>query len=93
VTDQPAPDSLLLTTNPDAISALFQADPLTLSDSDLDALVLELRRRRSEFLSAEAAAQAKPKATRAKAPALPSPEAAQLDKPLSELSTDDLLGD
>lgn len=85
-----APASLLDTTSPDSISALFLADPGTLSDADHIKLILELRRRRNEFLSAEAAAQSKPKAAR-KAPALPAAEAAALDKPLTETGLEDFL--
>lgn len=91
-------DSLLASTNPDAISELFKADPLTLDETALTKLVSELRRRRNDFLSAEAAAAAKPKATRAKASAADkaaladSAKAAELDKPTHELTLDDMLG-
>lgn len=84
-------DSLLDTTSADSIAELFKADPTTLDDTALTRLTIELRRRRSEFASQEAAAQSKPKATRAKAPALPAPEAAALDKPLAETGLDDFL--
>ncbi len=89
MTDVPSP---LLTASPDSITALFEADPLTLSGADLMRLILELRRRRNAFASEEAAKALKPKATRTKA----SPEAVTrapiLDKPITELGLDDLLG-
>lgn len=84
--------SPLLTTDADSLSALFSADPLTLSDDDILRGIHELRRRRNAFASEEAAKSLKPKSTRAK-PGKPSaPEAASLDKPAGEISLDDLLG-
>lgn len=83
-------DSLLSTTNPDSISELFAADPMTISDDDLNRLIAEVRRRRNEFLSQEAAAAAKPKSTRTKAAAPTAETAAILDKPVSELTADEL---
>ncbi len=83
-------ESPLSTPSPDSISALFLADPLTLTDDALMALVIELRRRRNEFTAAEAAKALKPKAVRTKAiPQSPS-AAAALDKPPSEISLEDL---
>ena len=73
--------------SPDSLSALFLADPLTLSEADLTALVREFRRRRSEFHSQEAATAAKGKKAKvAKAPAAPE----VLDKPLTEIDLSDL---
>ncbi len=47
--------SPLLTASPEALTALFEADPLTLSDDAIMALILELRRRRNAFTAEEAA--------------------------------------
>lgn len=85
-----APASPLLAVDPDALSILFEADPLTLSDAQLTALVTELRRRRNEFTAQEAAKALKPKATRTKAQPQSPAAAAALDKPVTELSLDDL---
>lgn len=82
--------SPLLTADPSALTALFEADPLTLSDSDIMALILELRRRRNAFAAEEAAASLKPKGTRAKAPSLTPAEAVKADTPIGEISLDDL---
>ncbi len=83
----------LTTTTLDSIAELFQGNPLDKSEADINRLVIELRRRRNEFLSQEAAAAAKPKSTRAKVGKTTSEDAAKLDKPLGEISLDDLLGE
>lgn len=81
------PDSPLAIPSPDSLTALFLADPLTLTDAALTTLVREFRRRRSEFHSQEAATAAKGKKAKvAKAPADP----AILDKPLTEIDLSDL---
>ncbi len=86
-------NSPLQSSDPDAISALFRADPMDLTDADLDSLISELRRRRNAHLSEEAAKQAKGKSARApSSPAPSAPKAAALDVPTAELSLDDLLG-
>lgn len=82
--------SPLLAVDPDALSILFESDPLTLSDAQLTALVTELRRRRNEFAAQEAAKALKPKATRTRAQPQSPASAAALDKPVTELSLDDL---
>lgn len=83
-------ESPLLTTSPDALSALFSSDPTTLTDAQLDTLIHELRRRRNAFMSEEAAKATAPKSKRTKAELLTPSTAAELDKPTSELSLDDL---
>lgn len=84
-------DSPLAAPSPDSLTALFEADPLTLSDAQLDTLIAELRRRRSAFLAEEAAKALKPKRERASAQAQSATAAPTLDKPTGELSLDDLL--
>lgn len=83
MTDTP----ILTIPSPDSLTALFLADPLTLTDAQLTVLVREFRRRRSEFHAQEAATAAKgKKAKPTKAPADP----ALLDKPLTEVNLSDL---
>lgn len=91
------PDPLTLTplldVSPDAISEIFLADPSTLPDDKLDFLVKELRRRRSDYQSAQAAVAAKGKKGQSE-PKPPKPtatEAAKLDKPAGEIELGDLL--
>lgn len=84
------PASPLSIPSPDALTALFEADPLTLTDSDISSLIIELRRRRNAFLADEAAKSLAPKKTRAKAETQSAPSAAAMDKPISEISLDDL---
>lgn len=86
----PEPASPLLSTDPDSLTRLFEADPLTLSDADILTAITELRRRRSAFASEEAAKSLKPKATRTKASPQPASTAAALDKPVGEIGLDDL---
>jgi len=83
-------DTPLTSTDPASLDLLFSSDPTTLSDREIERLVLELRRRRSEFLSSEATKALAPKKTRAKAEPQSAASAAALDKPLSEISLDDL---
>lgn len=84
MTDDASPLSI---PSPDSLTALFLADPLTLTDVALTTLVREFRRRRSEFHSQEAATAAKGKKAKvAKTPAEP----AILDKPLTEIDLADL---
>ncbi len=85
---EPSP---LSTVTPDALTALFTADPLTLSDADLMGLVQELRRRRNEFTASEAAKSLKPKAAKTKPDPASAPTAAAMDKPTKEFGLDDLL--
>ena len=74
-----------------SIEDIFLLDPATLDRSDTERLVAELRRRRSEFASAEAAKQAQGKKAKVKSEAKPAAESAKLDKPTSQLTLDDLL--
>lgn len=80
--------SPLAAVNPDSLTALFAADPLTLTDDSKRSMIIELRRRRSAFLAEEAAKSLKPKRERA-APIKPSADSA-LGKPIGELDLDDL---
>lgn len=80
----------LLNTDAASLDRVFGTDPMTHPPKDHCALVLELRRRRSEFLSSEAAKVLAPKKPRAKADPLTSAEAARLDKPVSEIGLDDI---
>lgn len=82
--------SPLAEANPDSLTLLFEADPLVLSDAEVLRAILELRRRRSEFASAEAAKSLAPKRTRAIAPKLDTAQAILADAPISEVSFDDL---
>lgn len=95
MTDASNPTSLspLHSTSPTAIDELFLADPLSLGDAQFDALITEMRRRRSAFASEEAAKAAKAaKGKSAKEPKakVDASVAAVLDKPISELTLDDL---
>lgn len=76
--------------SPDALTALFEADPTTLDDSALTSLIRELRRRRDVFAADEAAKSLAPKAKRTPTATVPAPLAAALDKPVGELDLDDL---
>jgi hypothetical protein len=83
--------SPLLFTDPDALTKLFDADPLTLDDAQIMQLITELRRRRSVFASEEAAKTLAGKSKRAKTEAPKDAEGAALaDKPTSEVSLDDI---
>lgn len=80
----------LTTTSADALTALFEADPLKLSDTQLITLVSELCRRRSAFAADEAAKAAAGKSKRPKATPQPAPSAAALDVPVAEIGLEDL---
>lgn len=77
--------------NEDSVTLLFNNDPLDLTDDQLLRAIHELRRRRSEFASAEAAKSLAPKKPRAKAPTLDAVNAAGADVPTAEVNLDDLL--
>ena len=77
--------------DPNAITRAFEADPLTLADSDLALLSLELRRRRNAFMAKEAAAAAQGRTRRPPAEPQTSAQSALLDKPPEETSLSDLL--
>ncbi len=84
-------DSPLLQADADSLTVLFESDPLTLTDAQTLTAITELRRRRNVFASEEAAKALAPKKTRTKAqPAANASQAAQLDKPIGEVSLDDL---
>lgn len=83
-------ESPLLSTDPDSLTRLFEADPMSLSDADILTAITELRRRRNAFASEEASKSLKPKATRTKAESVSAPKAAALDKPVGEISLADL---
>jgi hypothetical protein len=76
------------------MSRAFDADPLTLTNVEVEThLVIELRRRRNAFVAKEAADRLKPKrSTTASAPQSAA-DAAKLDKPASEISISELFGD
>lgn len=82
--------SPLTTASADSLDLYFSADPLSLDDKQLSTLVLELRRRRNAFASDESAKAAAGKSKRPKATIQSAPEAAAMDKPVGELSLDDL---
>ncbi len=84
-------DSPLHEASPDSVTLLFEADPLDLTDSQVLKAIHELRRRRSEYASAEAAKSLAPKKTRAKATVLDASAAASSDIPTAEVNLDDLL--
>lgn len=83
--------SPLSTSSPNFLTHLFEADPTSITDDQLLTLITELRRRRSEFTAKEAADKLKTKTPRAKAGTVPAAVAAALDKPVGEVSLDDLL--
>lgn len=74
--------------DPDALSAVFAADPLSLTDPQVENLVTELRRRRNAYLSKEAAKASEPKAKRAKSATLSAEEAVKQDLPPDEFILD-----
>lgn len=94
MTDTP-PTNPLETVNPAALTALFDMDPATIERPQLDAVIAELRRRADASASEAARKEAAPKATTAKrkkagsSPVTPA-EAAIADKPVAELTLDDL---
>jgi hypothetical protein len=85
--------SPLATVDPTSLDTLFLSDPMTLTDADILRTIGELRRRRSVFASEEAAASLKAKKAKTRAAPTTDEAAATNDKPASELSLDDLLGD
>lgn len=100
----PAPPSLdmlgpvnpLSTVDPDALTALFDADPDKLSDHEVDALILDVRRRRNVFAAKEAAAslgkpKSEPKPKKAKASTDPHVAALRDKAATGELSLADLM--
>ncbi len=84
------PPSPLTTASPEALTAMFEADPCTLTDTQFHSLILTIRARRSTFLAEEATKALKPKSTRTRAEPQPASVAAANDKPISEVNLDDL---
>lgn len=85
-----------MTTTPldaEALDALFTMDPVLASDATFDALILEVRRRRNSFAAAEAAKEAKGKSRTPRAAPIPDAQRVMLEKPPSEVTLDDLLGE
>lgn len=94
----PSTDSGLIL-DPNSPSALFdhdwgKADPTNPETrTRLSALITQLRARAATHAAELAAKASEPKAKRAKAPTLASADDAALaDKPISELTLDDLMG-
>ena len=83
-------ESPLSAPSPDSLSDLFLSDPTTLSDGKLTSLILELRRRRSEFQSAEAAKALAPKRVTKVKGKVDAAVSADLDKPATEIDLEDL---
>ena len=76
----------------DPIAAMFDADPQSLTDAQFQALIHEVRRRRSVFASEEAAKALAPKRARSRPePSDAPPSPSTLDKPITEVNLDDLL--
>lgn len=90
MTDAPSP---LLQSDSDFLTYIFapSTDPTTLDDAQIARMVREVRRRRSEFASREAAEQAAGKAKRARTPPTSTTSAAALDRPVSEIGLADLM--
>lgn len=84
---EPSP---LSTVDAESLKYIFEADPLTLTDAQLEGLVIELRRRRNAFTAEEAAKASKGKSARTKAQPQPASASATLDKPTAEIDLDDL---
>lgn len=78
--------------DPEAVTRAFEADPLTLTDAALDNLVLEIRRRRVAVQAQEAAKALNKRPSKPRTLAPTAAEAAALDKPVSELTSEDLFG-
>ncbi len=79
--------------DPTDLDALFTLDPVLASDALFDALILEVRRRRNTFAAAEAAKEAKGKSRRERLAPIPDAQRVALEKPPSEVTLDDLLGE
>lgn len=91
-----APSNPISALDPDSVTLLFDTDPNLLAPVDLDKLIEELRARARTNAAELAAKEAEPKtkAKRTKAELTSDPVTQALrDKPVSELSLGDLLGD
>lgn len=101
MTDLPTPEELvspLATVDPASLALLFEEDPALISNQSLDAMIGELRRRADAHQAEVAREQAAPKTKARKPKAGSSPvtdlsSAITADKPVSELTVDDLFGD
>lgn len=97
-TPEETPVSPLTTVDPASLALLFDEDPHLLPNQSLDAMIGELRRRADAHLAEVAREQAAPK-TKARRPRAGSTPVTDLstaiaaDKPVSELTVDDLFGD
>lgn len=89
----PDPEGPLSGVSEEAITMAFAADPIHLTDLQLDILVTELRRRRSAFLAQEATKALNKKSKAKPEPAPDAATAAIRDKPITELSSEELFGD
>lgn len=82
--------------DPDSLTRLFEGDPSLLPDVDLDTLISELRRRAdvNKANAAASALEAKPARKKsAKGVIIDAALAGIADKPVEELTLDDLMGD
>lgn len=79
MSDKPIPLEETLGPVPVNLAALFNRDPLSLTKEDLDAIVLELRRQRGAFASAELVARQTGKRVNAKKATQPAPQGVNLD--------------
>lgn len=87
MSEAPSP---LLATDPASLDLVFTSGPTTLSDAHLNGLILELRRRRNEFLSSEAAKSLAPKKVKPKLGEVTPTSAVLADKPPAELDLGDI---
>lgn len=95
MTDLPPPTNPLETVDAASLVLLFDMDPATIERPQLDSLIGELRRRADASKAEAARKEAAPKATakRKKAgtnPVLSPADAALADKPIEEITLDDL---
>lgn len=82
--------------DPDSLTRLFEGDPSLLPDPDLDTLISELRRRadvNKANAAAEAAASKPARKKSSKNVIIDAALSALSDKPVEELTLDDLMGD
>lgn len=67
MSDESSASAPLVTANPKSLDELFSLDPMDLSDSNIDTVVLELRRMRHAFVQAEASGKKPPRAAKGRA--------------------------
>lgn len=80
-------------TDPVPLDILFQSSPMTWTEDQMALAYTELRRRWSEFKTAEAAKALAPKAKRGTSTPLTPEVEAILNKPLADLTLEDLMGE